>query len=354
MAADQSEMKKEEVDDLDLAMHEVDHLPPSVARSPLYELPREIRERIYSFCLSSRDSLPVEWPRPSQWRIQNPYGLQPQLLRTCRIVRDEAAPLLYTLNNLTFHHPSDANIFVRAFASPIYAQQITNLSLHIKAQDMRSWMPYITSRDPTRSLMADFPCLRELGVRFRSAKWNQRETPLNNLKTWFDDSRLDEAIDGLCYVFFPPQADVNDRSENQQLPSGLELGTARGGRARARTTQAPNAQLERARPAPPIIRVCCACRVHPTQFTALTVSPDPAASQTVPEESAQQVVPVRENETFRGFTPIDLQNGVKKLFDAELGSANVSRTPYTWRKGVLLALEIHCIDPKKDPNERAV
>lgn len=106
----------------------------------------------------------------------------------------------------------------------------------------------------------------------------------------------------------------------------------------------------------PIIRVCCACRVHATHFTALTT---PNAMDSRPQVDANgeplpdTPAPVRDGEAFRGFTAVDLQNGIKRLYDPDLGSANVARTPYADKGGILIALEIHCLDPKKDNAERA-
>jgi hypothetical protein len=333
---------------------ETPELPESVANSPLFELPREIRERIYAICLSYSDGAhtAVEWPRcPLD---SDHYGLQPQLLRTCKIISEEATPHLYTLNNLTFHHPSDANVFVRAFSSPIFGRQIAKLSLNIRTSDTRMWMPYLTSTDEVRSLRADFPNLKELGVRFRSNKWNARESPEVNLKTWCDDNRLDEVLDGLRHAFFPKSSDrefgeketqeyferhqpvIRDAREERRFRDRLlELHKARLDRSRQRRAETP------------IIRCCVACRVHPAHFDALVM---PAVSADASGASSQPVV---EGEEFRGFTPADLRKGVRRLYDPEIGSANVSRTPYTLRNGVLVALEIHCIDLKKDNNEDA-
>lgn len=333
-------------------------LPESVANSPFFKLPREIRDRIYTYCLSSRDGVPVEWPSPPPWQHMNIYDLHPQLLRICNIIHREAAPLLYTLNNMTFHHPSDANVFVRAFASPVYGRQISKLSLHIKAQDMRTWMPYLTSADDARSLKADFSNLKELGVRFRSNKWNARESPENNLKAWCEDNRLDEVIDGLRHVFMPRASPGPGRRGHSSEEQGNTNGDPVGRRLDERPVPARPAVRQKARAQqtstaprtdPPIIRVCCACRVHSSQFNALT-TPGNLSDIHVDADGAQTVPPnpVKEGEPFRGFTALDLQNGVTKLYNPELGSANVARTPYNVRKGILLALEIHCIDSKKE------
>ena len=335
----------------------IPELPESVANSLLFELPREIRDRIYSFCLAARDGLPVEWP--TGWRA---LSLQPQLLRTCKIVHDEATPLLYSLNAMTFHHPSDANMFVRAISSPYDSRYIANLSLHIKAQDTRLWMPYLTSTDSSRSLKADFPNLRELGVRFRSNKWQHQHPPATNLKHWSEDSRLDEVIDGLRNVFLPSSpaepSKLNDNEFEEILARNPLLYPTAGNDMALKMQMAEYAKARSdyttARANAPNIRVCCACRVHSAHFNALTIpyASDPSGNH-ANQRPPSPFVPVREGDAFHGFTPVDLQNGVKKLHDPDLGSANVARTPYADKHGILIALEIHCLDPKKDSGERA-
>lgn len=351
--------RKEEV----TGLSNIPELPDSVANSLLFELPREIRDRIYAMCLTAKDGMPVEWPRPRE--APGSYDLQPQLLQTCKIIHNEAAPLLYTSNNLTFHHPSDANMFVHAFASsPLYGRQVSNLSLHIKAQDMRLWMPYLTSTDEVRSLKADFPNLKELGVRFRSNKWQHQHPPEINLKNWCDDSRLDEVVDGLRHVFLPgtpaERAQISDRDFQQYMarnPTAFddrEVNTQF--RKRLMELHKSRHNYKAPRQDAPIIRVCCACRVHATHFTALTtLTPTDTRPQTNGNADSPPDIPgpVRDGEAFRGFTAIDLQNGVKRLYDPDLGSANVARTPYADKGGILIALEIHCLDPKKDNVERA-
>ena len=346
----------------DHELRDIPELPDSVAESPLFTLPREIRDRIYSFCLTSQNREQIEWP--TQWRSNT---LQPQLLRTCKIVYSEAAPLLYALNTMTFHHPSDANMFVRAISSPILSRHIANLNLHIKAQDTRLWMPYLTSRDLSRSLKSDFPNLRELSIRFRSNKWQHTLPPESNMKIWSEDSRLDEIIDGLRHVFMPdmPRGPKNeaeyetflsnhsanfplDPSDPQYRKQWLEIHKARTAFVAKKDST-------------PTIKVVCACRVHDRHYTALTTAlppttvPDltrPGNGTGVIQQQSDDIfsppAPVKEGEPFRGFTPIDLQSGMKRLHDPELGSANVARTPFADKHGILLSLEIHCLDPKRD------
>ena len=345
----------------DRELKDIPELPDSVAESPLFMLPREIRDRIYSFCLTANNGWPVEWP--TLWRA---YALQPQLLRTCRIIYNEAAPLLYTLNNMTFHHPSDANMFVRAVSS-VLSRYIANLSLHIKAQDTRLWMPYLTSRDHSRSLKADFPNLRELSIRFRSNKWQHALPPEANMKIWSEDSRLDEIVDGLRHVFLSngPHEPKNEREFETCISSQpgafpLDPGDA-SYKKQWLDIQSARAAFLAKQEATPTIKVVCACRVHSTHFSALTTvtttAPGPDLAQPgngtgviqqTTDLATSQPAPVQEGEPFHGFTPVDLQAGIKKLYDPDLGSANVSRTPFADKNGILLCLEIHCLDPKRD------
>ena len=341
----------------DRELKDIPELPDSVAESPLFILPREIRDRVYSFCMTAQGGLPVESPIEKR-----AYAMQPQLLRTCKIIFNEAAPLLYTLNNMTFHHPSDANMFARATSSPILARHVSSLSLHIKAQDTRLWMPYLTSRDTHRSLKADFPYLRELSIRFRSNKWNHTQPPEANMKLWSEDSRLDEIIDGIRHVFLPdgPHEPKNERELETYIsnhPSDFPLDPSDPSyKKQWLDIQSARAAFTAKREATPTIKVVCACRVHATHFTTLTTAmPDLSQAnngtgviQQTPAPSADPPVPVREGEPFRGFTPIDFRAGMKKLHDPELGSANVARTPFADKNCVLLSLEIHCLDPKRE------
>ena len=347
----------------DTELMDIPELPESVVESPLFTLPREIRNRIYDYCLTAQSGLPMEWP--SLWKS---YHLQPQLLRTCRIIYNEAAPLLYTLNNMTFHHPSDANMFVRAISSPVLAKHTANLSLHIKAQDTRLWMPYLTSKDINRSVKADFPNLRELSIRFRSNKWQHGLPPEANMKIWHEDSRLDEIIDSLRHVFLPdgPQEPENEREFETYVsnnPSAFPLDPSDPSyKKQWLAIHKARADFSRKQEATPTIKVVCACRVHATHFTTLTTSPIPpplapdlsqanngtGVIQQTPIPPAEPPLPVREGDPFRGFTPIDLRAGIKKLHDPDLGSATVARTPFADKHGILLSLEIHCLDPKRD------
>ncbi|KAF2770892.1 hypothetical protein EJ03DRAFT_349921 [Teratosphaeria nubilosa] len=368
----------------------IPELPESVAESLLFTLPREIRDRIYAFALTSQE-LPVEWP-PLPGMAPR-HGIQAQLLRTCRIMHREAAPLLYSSNLLMFHHPSDANMFARALADPVLARKyVQHVSLQIKAGDTRLWMPFLTSTREERGLKADFPGLRQLEVRYRSNRWNQHQSVEQNLKTWSEDLRLGEIVDGLRNMYLIGTGEFWVNMEKGGRVSAV-LGQERPVTPRAVNemnaedfmrfidARKPGEDMDFKRqllelhiahmppkkqplPPPPIIKVTCACRVLSTHFNLLTGYtdngfqrlPHPAAFPpgtsiaTVLQTAAagpvdDPVRPVKEGEGFTGFTLVDFQQSPpKRLHDPDLGSAKVARTVFADKKGVGLALEVHCLD----------
>jgi len=367
-------------------LEDIIELPDSVARSRLFSLPREIRDRIYLFCLTARAGECVEWPNMPQAR---PLHMVPQLLRTCKLIYAEATSVLYTSNRLSFAHPSDANMFVRAMSSPIGT--VTFLNLHIKAQDTRLWMPYLTSADKTRSLKADFPSLKELVIRYKSNKW-QHALPVDaNLRHWADDLRLDELIKGLGHVFYPvdntelPASTPATQEDFQRyLEANTEAFSAEEASFKQRLLQLHRAQQAFAsarQPAsPPAIRIICACRISHTHFTALTSSsqdpqhghpahghgaqgnagpaaavagmlPGMAALQGIfaaaPQPLSQQAV--QSGDEFRGFSPVDLRGNVKIVADSSTiegwgAVARVARTVFAKKGKVELALEIFSVE----------
>lgn len=350
---------------------ETQPLPASVAHSLLFELPRELRERIYSLVLTTQDDedKSIEWPTQVKKR---PYHLQPALLRTCKIVLSEAAPLLYTQNTFEWTHPSDANVFVRAFASPIYGRQIARVRLDLKAGEMRLWMPYLTSTDDVRSLRADFPNMRELGVRYQSLQWAHNRSVEENLMSWCDDKKLDEMLRGLRSVFPSKVTDdlndydlgigdqefrdylarnpvnFDDPNETREFRTRLHAAHKVHHEQKMRVARERAAALRKRYVSVPTIRVTCACRVPEAHFTYLTTSPaalelrstGPDDAQTEPE------APVVEGEAYRGFTAIDFRNHIVKTFPApDFGTVGVALTPYADRHGVLIALELDYNEP---------
>ncbi|KAK3116765.1 hypothetical protein LTR53_002531 [Teratosphaeriaceae sp. CCFEE 6253] len=387
----------------DTGLSDIPELPDSVAHSPLFALPRELRDRIYTYCLTARDHLPIAWPRaagtPQTHNPASSHGLQPALLRTCHLLHAEAAPLLYSLNTLAFHYPSDANIFVRAYADTRLGRRwIRSAALYIKATDTRLWMPYLTSADAHRSLRADFPGLRDLGVRYRSNRWNHAHTAVQNLEELGEDGRLEELVEGLRGVYFPPRAPAATGSA-AYAGAGRRGDGAEGGRTLDETDAAetlanmrranedahakrhlhqphgPLAQQQQQTPPAPTIRVLCACRVHKPHFDQLAPARDAQRLPTTLAQSARDgpgartvsspttnIPPLREGEPFRVFQRQDFAQLSSSssststtviLADPTLGpTARVARTAFADRGGVGVGLEIHTLESGSGGRER--
>nr|POF23906.1 hypothetical protein CFP56_54842 [Quercus suber] len=369
----------------DAGLRAIPEIPASVASSLLFTLPRELRDHIYRFCLTATAQTPIEWPPlPGSNARRVP---QPQLLRTCRIIYEEASPVLYSSLSLAIYHPSDANMFVRAIASPVHSRHVAMLSLHIKAQDTRLWMPYLTSADGSRSLKADFPGLKELGVRYRSNKWHHASSSEHNMRAWAEDSRLDEIVDGLRHVFFPPPLGTGSgKGKTRQHSSradhdvwegrlGRLGGSIRDARDDSDTTSRRHTpdphKIQGVDPAviaypdSPSIKVICACRIHPTLFAGITgtgpmpqlpvapLAPPPPpppfhGQQPIEIPSPPPPDPVTEGEPFRGFTIQDLRTDhVKRSVGEEVGTVKSARTPFTIRDGILMAFEVYTLESSK-------
>lgn len=127
--------------------------------SLLLSLPRELRERIYHFTLTS--PYPFWWP--NQAPLKHLVGVN--LLRTCKQVYAESVSILYSANKFLFTHPSDCNIF-RVVASPA-SQDITCVYFRIREKDLRLWTTYLGSKTGERSLKFDLPKLKHLWIFMR-------------------------------------------------------------------------------------------------------------------------------------------------------------------------------------------
>lgn len=368
-------------------LEDISELPDSVARSRLFSLPREIRDRIYLFSLTARAGECVEWPSGPEARSLH---MAPQLLRTCKLIYAEATNVLYTSNRLSFAHPSDANMFVRAISSPIGT--VTFLNLHVKSTDTRLWMPYLTSTDTARSLKSDFPSLKELVIRYKSNKWQHALPVEANLRHWDDDSRLTEIINGLGHVFYPvettelPASTPATQEDFQRyLEANSDAFPTGESSFKERLLQLHRAQqafaLTRQPPSPPAIRIICACRIHPTHFDALTSSsPAPqqpthahpaqgngvqgtaglpaTAAGMIPGMATLQGIfaaspppiqqPVQSGDVFRGFSPADLRGKVKIVADSSIEGwgavAKVARTVFAKKGKIGLALEVFSVE----------
>lgn len=163
------------------------NLPPSVSSSPLFRLPRDLRLQVYSYLMTSPTN--IVWPTATQ-RLD----LNPQVLLTCRAVYEEAAYVLYAKNTPCFAHPSDANMFAHALSSRVHATCIPHITLRIRTQDTRLWTGWFNTNAPERSLIRDFPGLRQLTIRYRGPRWQPSLTERQNAELWLKDQKLQEII----------------------------------------------------------------------------------------------------------------------------------------------------------------
>jgi hypothetical protein len=127
--------------------------------SLLLSLPRELRERIYTFALTS--AYPFWWP--SQAPIKHNVGVN--LLQANKQVYQESVSILYSANKFLFTHPSDCNIF-RVVASPA-SHHITCVYFRIREKDLRLWTSYLGSKTAERSLKVDLPKLKHMWIFMR-------------------------------------------------------------------------------------------------------------------------------------------------------------------------------------------
>jgi hypothetical protein len=189
---EEHQLHSTELDEEDAPMT-ASEMDKSIASSPLFRLPRELRERIYAHCLSARYI--IFWPT-----THLSAGLQPQLLRTCSAILQEAAPLLYSTNTFQFHHPSDCNMFLWAH-NPDLGRLVTTMILQARDKDVRSlWSPYLGSTSMSRSLYIDYPHLQTLHVELKSNFMSILQGSLEErFRRWDGDRQLRDmcmALDG--------------------------------------------------------------------------------------------------------------------------------------------------------------
>lgn len=129
------------------------------AFSLLLSLPRELRDRVYTFALTS--PFPFWWPGQAPM----PHHVGVSLLQTNKQVHDEAAPVLYAGNKFLFTHPSDCTVF-RVVASR-HAESIQSVYFRIREKDLPLWTKYLGSKKEERCLKHDLPNLKSLWVFLR-------------------------------------------------------------------------------------------------------------------------------------------------------------------------------------------
>lgn len=342
-------------------------LPDSVAHSLLFDLPREIRDRIYSYCLISTERPAIEWP------ASPPVSLNtwPQLLQTCKVIFSEAAQVLYSNNTLVFSHPSDANVFVRAICSRLYTGLISNIEFQMRAQDTRLWAPYLTSQNQSRSLRYDFPSLRELTLLYKSNKWHQHAPLANNVRSWSDDRALRETIESLRNMYLP-NLKYSSRSRSQDLLQGYMQALSTTSEAGADVdmpemphgSQVQDYALTREERGP-LLKVVCMLKTPLADFANLTstVGIGPswheglAAQQPLPPFQGLLIGPPpqvhidgEETRTFPQFDTSDFRARARRVERKSLyGATNAvaARTRFLDLDGVMFALELYAHLPEK-------
>ncbi|KAG8630124.1 hypothetical protein KVT40_001743 [Elsinoe batatas] len=164
-------------------------LSSTVASSPLFRLPRELRLQIYTYLLSSHP-LGINFPSPHLDR-----NLTPALLRTASPLLAETLPVLYGNNRFIFSHPSDANVFSHAYADADAVRTYTSeLILRVKNSDAKLWTSYFNSNDGRRSLVQDFPALKRVTVRFRGPRYVGHLSAEDNAMAWLREKALVEVV----------------------------------------------------------------------------------------------------------------------------------------------------------------
>ena len=126
----------------------------------------------------SKQHMPKHWPDarseavyPLRTLLTLLPGVSVSLLQTCRIIRLEASPILYSKNSFHFADPATASNFRW---STDCAQAKATQEIGIKTgsfQRLRPWVTYLTKR--TLSLGQDFPHLRRMTIDLHI--WCERE-----------------------------------------------------------------------------------------------------------------------------------------------------------------------------------
>jgi hypothetical protein len=153
---------------------------------PLFMLPRELRDRIWEYALTSPDHL--TWPCE---HFQ--HNLATSLLRTCRTIYRESVPALYTKNTFLFTHPSDLNMFI-SLMDRAHVRQIAHLVLRMRDRDARLWTSYLGSTVPYRSLMHDVRALKSLDIRYRSSFRARLPAEPQSFHRWVTDSGIENLV----------------------------------------------------------------------------------------------------------------------------------------------------------------
>ena len=138
-------------------------LEKAVSSSPLFLLSPEIRTMIYSLLLTTSEQIAFgEHPRRHLSylrRIRSKHlkpDLHPKILRTCRLIHQEACPLLYRGNSFYFREPETSDTF-RWVTSSKHAAWVEEISTTMNTvfwsdvrlgpvlRDRESWLEWVAN-----------------------------------------------------------------------------------------------------------------------------------------------------------------------------------------------------------------
>ena len=229
-------------------------LEVAVAASPLFKLALEIRIMIYEFLLIQEGGISISSAMFKRKRNEKPiyhkclhcgivyasdhdcmhhttnysthhfYPRQPRipkittsLLQTCRLIRFEARPILYSKNNFHFSDSAAASNF-RWTSDSAHAGAIQEIEIDVIFNE--PWMAYFTAR--TLSFGQDFPHLRRMSIDLIDIHWWNIEEfirPMSErlMKTCLRLDWLLVLLSDGCYEvldYFEPLVNRKDDSQN--------------------------------------------------------------------------------------------------------------------------------------------
>ena len=119
-------------------------------------------------------------------------GVSISLLQTCRIIRFEASPILYSRNSFHFSNPATARRF-RLGTDCTQAGELQELGISLGCTQATPWLRYLTNC--THSLGHDFPNLRRMTIKLDMGSQLPKATFLR-----FKSEKLGERSHGLEWV----------------------------------------------------------------------------------------------------------------------------------------------------------
>lgn len=161
-------------------------LPPSVSRSPMFKLPRELRDKIYEYAVYSNDD--------GRCIVTHNDGIrEPPLLLTCKTIREEAIEVFYGVNDfpsLSWHSIPPPGFCMDAKSSRSSCKAFDSATATTKCSTMRkprvaffgevedqqgnlmSWLHYVHAEGT--------PCPPEMRDH-ESKKWDSHSKIINSM-----------------------------------------------------------------------------------------------------------------------------------------------------------------------------